>query len=95
MMILFFIEPNLKLSFKMFFLLVNFWLVMLFPYECNLFLYTYQAPTWAAWNIVMLALALSLGALLCIALGSSSMALLGHVFLLMSLAGVLFALLSW
>lgn len=54
-----------------------------------------NAPTWVAWKVVMLALAVSLGALLWVALGSTNLALLGHVVLLIGLAGTLFALLSW
>lgn len=54
-----------------------------------------NAPTWAALQAVMLALGVSLVGLFCIALGSSSLALLGHVMLLLFLAGMLFVLLNW
>ncbi|KAI5072650.1 hypothetical protein GOP47_0012756, partial [Adiantum capillus-veneris] len=53
------------------------------------------APTWVVWNAVMLGLAISLFALLWVAMGSTSFVLLTHVVLLIGLAGTLFALLSW
>lgn len=48
-----------------------------------------------AWKVVMIGLALSLCALIWVAVGSTNLALLGHVVLLIGLAGALFALLSW
>ncbi|KAH7292159.1 hypothetical protein KP509_29G053600 [Ceratopteris richardii] len=54
-----------------------------------------NAPTWAAWKVVMLGLAISLGALLWVALRSTSSALLIHVLLLICFAVALFALLTW
>eukprot|EP00250_Pteridium_aquilinum_P006599 c16485_g1_i1 orf=339-659(-) len=54
-----------------------------------------NAPTWVAWKVVMLGLAVSLCALIWVAIGSTNSALLGHVVLLIVLAGALFALLSW
>eukprot|EP00249_Psilotum_nudum_P007234 c20414_g1_i1 orf=71-454(+) len=54
-----------------------------------------NAPTWVVVKVVMVALGISLMVLLQVALQFSSIKLVGHVLILMLLAGVLFTLLCW